>query len=153
MLKSRFARLAAAAASVTLAAALAAPSAMAYPPNPTAPRILGPGVLVVSQQVANQVTQRTLLKPAGTSLKKAPDVSVRRGAVLALIVKFLVPRASYRVSVRIVGDWELAGRTKADAKGVAELPAIAFTRRGEFPVRLISAGDPKSPLFINVVVK
>lgn len=145
---SRIARFGIASAAAALALVMAAPTAMAYPPNPPAPQVVGEGVILVSQQTANQATPRKLLQPAD-----GQRVQVRRGSVVAMVVTNLVPNANYRVSIRIDGDWNALGRTTADRNGVAQLPAVRIARVGSYPVRMISAADPDSPLSFTLVVR
>ena len=152
MLKSRISRVGAAAASLLMGLVLVAPAAMAYPPNPTAPKNLGSGVWVVSQAQAAQVTPRKIMQPAAHTLQKARTVEVRRGKAVAFIWQHLRPNTRYQASIRVAGSWETLGNTRSDAKGMAALPVFRIMRVGNYPLRLDSVQDPRTPLFIVVHV-
>jgi hypothetical protein len=132
--------------------ALIAPSAMAYPPNQETPVVVVPGVIIVGQSAAENTKPRALLKPASSSLKKAQEVDVKRGARLNFVVKFLKPGTWYQVDIKVSGSWENIGLTRSDADGVASLPVVRLTRAGTYPIRMTSPKDPKSPLYFKVVV-
>ena len=151
---SRIARVGAAIASVALAVVVAAPAALAYPPNPTNPTVLAGGaIVVVSQETANQTTPRKLLRPLATTPAKGQKVSVRRGAALAFVPTHLKKTVRYIVSARINGRWVTIGpSTVTDPKGQAQLPVVRLTKKGVVPIRLASGADRKSPYFFNAVV-
>lgn len=151
---SRLARAGAAIASAVLAVVLAAPTALAYPPNPTNPTALAGGaIVVVSQETANNTTPRKLLRPLATTPAKGQKVSVRRGAAVAFVPTKLKKTVRYIVSARINGRWVTIGPTTAtDPKGQAQLPVIRLTKNGVVPIRLSSGDDAKSPYFFNSVV-
>lgn len=150
---SRLARIALAASAAGLAVVMAAPSAMAYPPNPTTPEVVAPGVVVVSQVVANNATPRKLLQPPANTISDGQRVRVQRGAVVAMVVTGLQPRTSYRVSIRVDGSWERIGTSVSDANGVAQAPAVRIAVRGTYPMRFASGDDPDSPYFFSLVVR
>lgn len=151
---SRIARIGAAVASAALAVVVAAPVALAYPPNPTTPTVLAGGALVVvSQETANNTPQRKLLQPMATTLATAKKVSVRRGAAIAFVPTHLKKTVRYIVSARINGRWVTIGpSTATNPKGQAQLPVIRLTKNGVVPIRLSSGDDAKSPYFFNSVV-
>jgi hypothetical protein len=128
---------------------MAAPTAMAYPPNPQVPvPVAGGTVIIVSQQTAEQATPRKLLQPLN-----GQRVPVRRLQVLAVIAGDLVPGATYGVSIQIDGKWRSLGTTIPDRNGTARLPAIRVAETGTYRVRLTNGSDPNSPLFFSIVVR
>ena len=151
---SRIARIGAAVASVALAVVVAAPSALAYPPNPATPTVLAGGaIIVVNQETANNTTPRNLLRPMAKTPAKGQKVSVRRGAAVAFVPSHLKKTVRYIVSARINGRWVTIGpSTATDPKGKAQLPVIRLTKNGVVPIRLSSGDDAKSPYFFNSVV-
>jgi len=151
---SRLTRIAVGISAGVLAAVVAIPTALAYPPNPETPRVIAGGtIIVVAQQTAQQTTPRKLLQPMGASAAKGQKVSVRRGAALAFVPTRLRPGVRYIVSARIDGRWVTVGTTSAtDSKGQAMLPVIRITRNGVVPIRLASGTDNRSPFFFNTIV-
>jgi hypothetical protein len=146
---SRIARFGIAAGAAALALVMAAPTAMAYPPNPQVPvPVAGGTVIIVSQQTAEQATPRKLLQRLD-----GQRVKVRRLSVNAFVVTKLVPASTYRVQIRIDGKWESLGTTIPDRNGTSRIAAFRVAEFGTYPMRLINPNDPNSPLTFTLVVR
>lgn len=121
--------------------------------NPIAARVVAPGVLLVSQEVADRAKARKLLRPMATKLANARAVVTTPNSDVRVIVPARTPGARYDTSIKVNGKWIALGTTTADASGTLALPVIRPSRVGTYSLSVDPVALGKKAEFLSLVLQ
>lgn len=129
-----------------------APSEVTNPQNAT---VIGGGIIVVSESVAQevQVQPRLILQPLGVTQAKGQIVVITRFAAHAVVVQFLKPDVTYLTQIKVKDKWVALGETDSNGIGQLPIPVFRATLLGTFPLRVVEQRTGKQTRFMTLVVK
>ena len=112
------------------------------------PVTLAPGVQVPAGAPISGIRIVTS-QPAGTSIAAAPTSKVVLNRWTRLRVPDVRPKTVVTTQVRVNKFWYSIGKATANRDGVVTLPAVRFTKPGEYPLRLITGKSDRTFVMLN----
>ncbi len=121
-------------------------------PNPAAGTSLGGGVTLVGRNPARNCKVVTVRMPVVRGDVTTPAAAVRVNKVVCVRVTNLAfaPGTAVTASIFIKGKWSTLGTARVGRNHTIVLPALKFTKKGYFPVRLLAANGRVAYLGIMV---
>jgi len=123
--------------------------------NPQNATVVGGGIIVVSEAVAEEVRvePRLILQPMGITQGRGQTVEITRFAAHAVVVQFLKPDRVYVSQIKVKGKWQDLGETEANGMGQLPIPVFRATLLGTFPLRVVEQGKGRQTRYMTLVVK
>jgi hypothetical protein len=112
-------------------------------------KVLGEGVSLVATKGTNLV-KPVVTKP-GVSVYSAPQIVVKAGTVISVVINRLPIKKTLKVSIKIGGKPVSIASLKTESSGTATLPPTKIAKPGKYLIQLSTANGSK--YFVNVVVR
>ena len=121
-------------------------------PNPVVAEPMGGGVTMSSKSQAQTLSRVIMTSPPNAKASKAPIALVKKHKVTRVKIVGLpvTKRSTVAVKMRIDGVWKDLGLVRTNASGVIVLPALHFTKAGDY---LVSMKVGSKTWYITIRVK